>query len=176
MKAKALQIISEATRDRGWVPEYARGTAELWTPKLVREALIDAHRMLKRIGGKVGPGPLKAWWPTFQNNPEDYADEEKQRRKAEQKSDQYHTRMTPTRMELVLLGKDGEPPWLDGPLLLAPELRRVLLTWIKAELRGEAFKELCRRKVWTYTTALTHRDRAAGMIAQRLNAAKVPVW
>jgi hypothetical protein len=178
LKAKALHILDTATREPGWVPAYARGTQALWTPKLVREALVDAHRMLRRIGGNVGPAQLKGYWPEHQR---DYPDDEQQRRDAERKRGSYATAMTPTRMEMVLLGwKDADgmkhPGWLDGPLLLAPDLRATLLSWIKAELRGETFKELCRRKLWTYTTAMTHRDRAAGIIAQRLNAAGMEVW
>jgi hypothetical protein len=178
VKASARKIIAEASLEPGWVPAYARGTQELWTPKLVREALVDAHRMLARIGGNVGPARLKGYWPEHQR---DYPDDEQQRRDAERKRGSYATAMTPTRMEMVMLGwrdEDGNdhPAWLDGPLLLAPDLRAVLLAWIRAELRGETFKELCRRKLWTYTTYATYRDRAAGIVAQRLNTAGVEVW
>lgn len=173
-----MQILDQAAREPGWVPAYARGTAELWTPKLVRDALVDAHRMLARVGGKVGPTGLKGYWPEHQR---DYPDTEQQRKDAERRRGSYATAMTPTRMEMVMLGwrdVDGadHPPWLEGPLLAAPDLRDTLLAWIRAELRGETFKELCRRKLWTYTTAITHRDRAAGIVAQRLNTAGVEVW
>lgn len=178
MKARARQIIAEAEREPGWVPAYARGNAQLWTPKLVRDALVDAHRMLARIGGNVGPARLKGYWPEHQR---DYPDDEQQRRDAERRRGSYATAMTPTRMEMVMLGwrdEDGtqHEPWLEGPLLLAPDLRAVLVAWIKAELRGETFKELCRRKLWTYTTYATYRDRAAGIVAQRLNTAGIEVW
>jgi hypothetical protein len=171
MKAKTRQIIDEAARGSSWVPDYARGNAELWTPKLVRDAMVDAYRMLARIGGKVGPQPLKAWWPAFQNNPEDFADVEGMRRKAEP----YRTRINVTRMESVLLGSNGLPPWIEL-VREAPDLQKTLRIFISAELRGDSAKELCIHQGWVYTTALSHRDRAAGVIAQRLSAAKVEVW
>ena len=175
MKAKARQIIAAAAREPGWVPDYARGNAELWTPKLVRDAMVDAYRMLSRIGGRVGPAKLKAYWPEFQNfDPGDTANEE-QRRKAEQRSTEYRTRINVTRMESVLLGSNGLPPWIEL-VREAPDLQKTLRIFIGAELRGDSAKELCIHQGWVYTTALSHRDRAAGVIAQRLSAAKVAVW
>lgn len=175
MKAKARQIIAEADRAPDWVPAYARGNAELWTPKLVRNALVDAYRMLRKVGGRVGPAGMKAYWPEFRGtDPGDVANEE-QRRKAEQREAEYRTRMTVTRMEAVLLGADDLPPWMEL-VREAPDLQRTLSIFINAELRGDSAKELCIHHGWTYTTALTYRDRAAGIIAQRLNAAGIPIW
>jgi hypothetical protein len=168
VKAKARAVLDQADRQKPWVPAYALGDAAIWTPKLVREALIDAYRMLKRIGGRIGPRGDRAFWPEFQNNSDDYAPEVT-------RTSPYHSRMTVTRMEAILIGNASLPAWLDL-LKEAPDLRRVLKRWIKSELRGEATKELCRDRGWNYTTFMTHRDRAAGIIAQRLNAAGVEVW
>ena len=100
---------------------------------------------------------------------------EEERRKREQRGAEYRTRMNVTRMEMVLLGSDSLPPWLEL-VREAPDLQRTLTIFINADLRGETAKELCIHQGWTYTSALTHRDRAAGIIAQRLNAAGVDVW
>lgn len=83
--------------------------------------------------------------------------------------------MNVTRMEAVLLGADGLPPWMDL-VREAPDLQKTLRIFIGAELQGDSAKELCVSHGWVYTTALTYCDRAAGIIAQRLNAAKVEVW
>lgn len=175
MKAKAARIISEAGIEPGWVPDYAKADSALWTHRTVRDALVDASRYLAQHGGRVGPGRMRAAWP---DHVRDYYDDEQHRRDADRRKGAYSTAMNMTRAEMVLFGwkdSDGvlQAPWLDGPLLQAPELRELLRDWIKAELRGETFKELCRRRLWVYTTAATHRDRAAGIIAQRLNAAKI---
>lgn len=175
MKASARQIINEAAREPGWVPLHALGTQELWTPKLVRDVLVDAYRMLRKTGGQVGPARLKAYWPEFQSFDAGDTVNEEQRRKAEQRGGEYRTRMNVTRMEMVLLGVGGLPPWMDL-VREAPDLQKTLRIFIGAELRGDSAKELCISHGWVYTTALCHRDRAAGVIAQRLNSAGVVVW
>lgn len=173
MKASARAILMD-------IPDYARGDQELWTPERVKKAMLDAFRMLRRVGGRVGPAGDQAYWPEFQNNPNDYADEERQRRKAEQRQE-YETRMNATRMDMVLLGwrdADGvdHAAWLLGPLMATPDYREKLAVWIKAELRGEALADLCYRKGWVRSTFVRHVTRAAAMIADRLNRAGVEVW
>lgn len=176
MKARARQILDEAARQPSWVPEHAKGDQELWSAALVKKALLDAFRMLRRVGGRVGPAGFSSYWPEFQNNPEDYADDEKDKRRPS-----YYTRMTVTRMEQVLLGwKDDDgnthAAWLAGQLLLVPDLRTKLVAWIKSEIRGEPFTDLCKRRRWPLATAKRHRDRAAYMIADRLNRLGVEPW
>ena len=72
--------------------------------------------------------------------------------------------------------KSQQQPWLAGPLMDYPDLRIALNEWITSVLRDESTKALCQRKGLVYTTFCTHRDRAAGIIAQRLNGAGVAVW
>lgn len=170
MKASALHILQGLEE----IPSYALDDRELWTVKTVKEALVDAFRLLRSTAGRVGPAAMRGYWPEFQNNADDYADERT-------KVSPYHTRMTVTRMEMVLTGwrdddgKDHEG-WLRGPLGEAPELRSKLEAWVFAELRGEAAKELCLRKKWPLATFKRHRDRAAGVIAIRLNTLGFQVW
>lgn len=167
MKASALHIIQME------IPDYAKGDRDLWTPKLVQEALIDAFRLLRRTAGRVGPGGLKAMWPEYAEAG-DYPPEIT-------KTSPYHTRMTVTRMEMVLLGWKDEkarvhPAWLAGPLLAVPEYRDKLVGWIKSELRGETDTTLCERESWSLATFKRHRERASGMIAVRLNKAGLDIW
>lgn len=170
MKASSRAII-----DREQIA-IASSSRELWTPKLVRDALVDAFRMLHRVGGPVGPAALKAYWPTYQMDQADFNEQsisgtlQQARPKAP-----YRTRISATRMEAVICGDGDLPPWMDL-VREAPDLQRIMRIWIKAELRGDAIKEMCRDRGMVYTTFLTHRDRAAGIIAQRLNAARVAVW
>lgn len=183
MKASARKIIAQASREPSWVPEYAKGNQELWTPPLVKKALVDAFRMLRRVGGRVGPADLKAFWPEYRLDQGDYVEQAisgtlKQNRPP---AASYETRITVTKMEACLLGWTDDdwkthPAWLAGPLLDLPREREKLVAWIQAELRGENFKDLCERKRWALSSAKRHRDTAAGIIAHRLNSAKVEVW
>lgn len=178
MKAKAAAIMDREERAPSWVPDYARGDAELWTPKLVKIASLDAFRMIGRAVGRVTPRADPAFWPEFQNNPDDYADGEAQERWAERRP-KYEMRMTIERMNMVFGLRTPPGPadnWFAGPLLAVPEYRRKLLEWIRAELRGRNFTEVCRRRKWVYTTACSQRDRAAAIIARRLNTAGEEVW
>lgn len=167
MKAAALHIIQME------IPDYAKGDQELWTVKLVKEALVDAFRLLRHTAGRVGPGGLKAYWPEY-FEAGDYPPEKT-------KTSPYRTRMSVARMEMVLFGwRDDKgrdyDAWLLGPLKLMPDLREKLEQWVLAELRGESDKDLCERKRWSLATYKRHRERAAGMIADRLNRAGVEVW
>lgn len=166
MKAAALRIMQME------IPDYAKGDQELWNPKLVREALVDAFRLLRHTGGRVGPAGLKAAWPEY-FEAGDYPPEKT-------KTSPYRRRMTIARMEMVLFGwkddRGDHAAWLAGPLILVPELTEKLQAWVFAELDGEGDAELCDRKKWALATFKRHRDRAAGIIAQRLSIAGVEVW
>lgn len=185
MKAATLEILrqAEAEREReGWVPEHALGDAELWTFKHVKLALVDAFRMLRRVGGRVGPSGLKAAWPTYQLEQGDFVQQSinKTLRPARSTAE-YATAMTATRMEMILLGwtdQDGgqHSAWLAGRMLSVPEYREKLEAWVFAELRGESSRDLCERRKWALRTMQWQRDKAAGMIAERLNQARVGVW
>lgn len=176
MKAKARALLIE-------IPDYALGTSELWTPPLVKAALVDAYRMIRRVGGRVGPAHIKAAWPEYRLDQADFAEQvlAGTLKHLREPRSPYRTAMTVTRMEHILLGwKDDEgrehPAWMAGPLLDLPREREKLLQWVDAEIRGEAFTALCERRHWPLATAKRHRDTAAGLIAHRLNAAQVEVW
>jgi len=174
LKAKARAILMD-------IPDYAKGEQELWTPKLVKEALVDAFRMLRRVGGRVGPAQARAYWPEFQMDQADFMEQSiaGTLRDRNTSPPAYRTRINVTRMEMVLLGwkdEDGKQhkAWLVG--VPDADLRLKLEAWIFAELRGEATTDLCLRMGWALATFKRHRDRAAGVIAQRLNMAKVEVF
>jgi hypothetical protein len=185
MKSEALEILrqAEAEREReGWVQDYALGDSDLWTFKHVKLALVDAFRMLRRVGGSVGPARLKAAWPAYQLEQGDFVQQSinKTLRPARSTAS-YSTAMTATRMEMVLTGwtddeGDKHSAWLAGRLLSVPEYREKLEAWVFAELRGESSRDLCERKRWALRTMQWQRDKAAGMIAERLNAAGLEVW
>lgn len=177
MKAKAQATISSS-----WVDQhaYAKGDHELWTVKLVKDALVDAYRMLRSSGGRVGPRGMKAAWPEYALDLADFNEQSIAGTLKQQKAKpSYSTRMNPTRMEMVLFGwKDADgvqhPAWLVG--IEQPELREKLEAWVFAELRGTASTDLCIYRGWALATFKRHRDRAAGIIASGLNTANAAPW
>lgn len=177
MKAKAQAIISS-----NWVDQhvYAKGDQELWTVKLVKDALVDAYRMLRHSGGRVGPAGMKAAWPTYALDQADFNEQSIAGTLKQQRlNHSYSTRMNPTRMEMVLCGwKDAEgvehPAWLVG--IEQPELREKLDAWVFAELRGTATTDLCIYRGWSLATFKRHRDKAAGQVAQSLNLVGESLW
>lgn len=175
MKARARTIIDRAEAEaKGWVPEYARGENELWTVKMVKRRLVDAHQLLNRIGSRVGPASIKAHWPEYQKlvKEGDYPPEKP-------KTSPYAGRLTVAQMEMVFGLRNPPGPadnWLAGPLLDLPREREKLMAWVQAELRGEHFKDLCERKRWALSSSKRHRDTAAGLIAHRLNMIGLEVW
>ena len=165
MKAKARAILMD-------IPDYAKGDQELWTYKLVKDALVDAFRMLRRTGGRVGPAAVRAAWPTYRMDQADFVEQAIAGTLKDSSSSAPvdRTRMTVTRMEMVLCGwkdEDGRehPAWLAG--IPDTELREKLEAWVFAELRGTATTDLCVRKGWALATFKRHRDRAAGCKPRR---------
>lgn len=178
MKAKALAILNADWTDQF---AYAKGDQELWTVKLVKDALVDAFRML-RHSARVGPRGMKAAWPEYALDMADFNEQSIAGTLRQQQAPRpaYRTRMNVTRMEMVLLGwkdEDGNDhaAWLLGPLQ-DTDLREKLEACVFAELRGEATTDLVLRMGWSLATFKRHRDRAAGIIAHRLNVIGIEPW
>lgn len=172
MKAAALHILNDAERERAIAERdaYAAGGAELWTYTRVKEVLVEAERRIRRTP-RVGPRADPAFWPEYMR---EEADAGKERRSLARW-------MTVERMEHVMegwTGPDGtqHQGWLAGPLLSYPDLREKLVAWVRAVLNDESSKALCERRKWSLASFKRHRDRAAYMIADRLNRAGVEVW
>jgi hypothetical protein len=162
------------------IPAYALDDRELWTVKLVKDALVDAYRMLQHSGGRVGPRGAKAYWPAYALDLADFNEQSiAGTLKQQRPKPSYSTRMNPTRMEMVLCGwKDDHgvqhPAWLVG--IPDADLREKLEAWVFAELRGTATTDLCIYRGWALATFKRHRDKAAGLVAQTLNLHEQNVW
>jgi hypothetical protein len=182
MKAAALEIIRQAEAGpQSWVPAHARGEQDLWTFRSVKDVLVDSYTLLRRTGGRVGPQALKAVWPEHQVEQGDFVQQSLNRTLRHHSGRPQTSTEQQSRMEQVLLGWTDEagqhqPGWLAGPLLIYPEFREKLIAWTLAEVRGEPLTALCERRRWVVRTAERHRDRAAGIIADRLNRSGVGVW
>lgn len=170
------------------IPEYAKGDQELWTPKLVKEALVGAIVVIELTSGRVGPSGVKCAWPEFTR--EFLTKEELAFEHIQAKNDRpRHRRISSKqiqRAELVMFG--GKTPkgpmkaWLAGPMTGYPDLQRKLTIWCLNEMKKELgrrsapIRQICIRKKWAYSTFNYQRDKAAGMIAERLNRHEVDIW
>lgn len=172
MKAKARNIL------RWDIPEYAKSGRELWTPKLVLPALVDAHRLLGRIVGRVGPRSDKAFWVEYQIEPADFVTQsiEKTYKRNEQKLSLGTTQRQVTRVGMVFGFNSPATPADNWLALMNDDERRVVKLWIGAVLTRRPIASLCQRHKFTYTTFLSRLERAAAGTARRLNEAGIQPW
>lgn len=149
-----------------------------WTAKAVRGALADAYRVLNACEGRVGHKRVKAAWPSYQLEPIDIAEQKLA-------GNIHHGRMKAmirptswdiTRMEMILLGANGMPPWLNGAVTAYPEHRGVLIAAVMAQAKRYSGREVAGWLGMPEATFRLHRDFAAGLIAKQLDKAGVPVW
>lgn len=163
------------------IPAYALGEQELWTPKLVKEALVEAFVVCERTAGRVGPKAAKAAWPVVY----DTADIWEQRRTGSNEKGRgakpQITSVQIQRSELVLMGGQGMSAWLLGPMAEHP-LRPKLKMWVLHEA-GKALgrsrlslRDLCAMRGWAERSFYRDVDTAAGYIAVRLSRAGTAVW
>lgn len=149
-----------------------------WDAKSVRYALAEAYRVLHACEGRVGHKQVRAAWPAHQLEPADVAEQ----RLA---GNIHHGRMKAiikpnaldiTRMEIVLLGANGMPPWLNGAVMAYPDHRSVLIAAVEGQARRYSGRDVAKWLGMPLTTFQRHRDFAAGLIAKQLNAAGVRSW
>lgn len=149
-----------------------------WDAKSVRMALADAYRVLNACEGRVGHKRVKAAWPEYQLEPIDIAEQRLAgnihhgRMKAMIKP----TALDVSRMEIVLLGANGMPGWLNGAVKAYPEHRGILIAAVVSQAKRYSSREVAGWLGLPLTTFQRHRDFAAAAIAKQLNAAGVPVW
>lgn len=163
------------------IPAYALGDQELWTPKLVKEALVDAFMTIERTAGRVGPRQAKAAWPTVY----DPADIWEQRRTGTNSIGRgarpQITRLQIQRAEAVVLGTRDMEPWLAGMLKDSP-YRPKLELWVFHEVgkvlgyRQKALADRCENLRWAPRSFFRHVDGAAGEIAVQLNSYGLSAW
>jgi hypothetical protein len=163
------------------IPAYALGDQELWTPKAVKEALVEAFITCERTTGRVGPRLSKSAWSfSFDIN-----DIWEQRRAGTNDvgrgAKPQITAKAIERSDLVLFGGQGMAPWLRGPMAEHP-LRPQLEMWVLHEV-GKALgrskrslREICAIQDWKERTFFRNVDSAAGAIAVRLTRSGVEVW
>lgn len=178
MKAAARSILEGELLD---IPAYATGDQEIWTPKLVKDALVEAYEVYRNTVGRVGPRGNKAFWPEYYREWGDLIAQAEiggsdlvRRRRRRSSLEVEHA-------DMVLLGwtdRDGvrHSAWLNGELMTYERARKCLVAWVMCKHHGVTEKALCERSGWALATFKRHKNFAAGRIAHSLNLARVPVW
>lgn len=177
MKAAALQIL----RTEIEIPAYAVGDQELWTPKLVKDALVEAYQVLSDTVGRVGPARMKAYWPEYHVDWGDLLAQAENGVKPRNRVYRRRSSLDIERMEMALLGwkdRDGanHPAWLNGALLHYERPRKCLIAWVMAQHYGVTEVALCERLKWSRATFKRHKDFGAGVVAGSLNQIGVLPW
>jgi hypothetical protein len=159
------------------IPAYAISDKELWSPELVRNALVQAFKVERALpGGGMGQSltlglEISDAWR--------YADDEKQNR----------ARFRPnaaeiSQMETLLIGRGKRSALVNGAVLGYREQRAVLLKWALWVSYGgcspdgvpETDEEFARRMKVAENTMKRMRDHAAGIMAHQANVDGIVVW
>ncbi len=139
--------------------------ADIWTPKLVGDELLDAVRWINRSSGPVGPARMRTAWPEVARMAD--PDFDGWPPLAEGDARPLRIQLPPRRisqMERVL-------SWQGRYLLDQPGAGRVLKVWIRSRLtRKMSFDRACQRVGWSRATAYRARDKALATIAIGLTA------
>lgn len=158
------------------IPAYATGTHELWSPALIRDALVLALKVERALPGGVTYSAAMDW---HFNDEWGYADDEKQNK----------TRFRPSateisQMETMLIGKGHRSALINGRVMAYPDHRLVLLKWalwvsfggVSPDGVVETDVEFARRMKVEEWTMKRMRDHAAGTMARQANEMGIVVW
>ncbi|OWV79568.1 hypothetical protein ATY77_26640 [Rhizobium sp. R634] len=135
--------------------------ADVWTPKIVGEELLEAVRWANRAAGRVGPAGLRSNMPNLAliTSDEDFDGwppiEIRPMRRA----------LAPARVSQL----ERAIWWQATYLKDQPGAARVLKHWVRAKLtHGMTFGEACDRRGWSRPTAYRRRDEALAAISMGL--------
>jgi hypothetical protein len=168
------------------IPAYALGDQELWTPKLVKEALVEAFLTIERTTAKTGPRrAAQQLWHGL--HPDEVAllrmlndDQLRFLRKGQPQRPPRITSGDISRAEGVVFGSGDNPPWLS--FIADDPARPKLVLWLQHEMGKEmgikqrALRERCEMLRWAPRSFFRHVDSAAGAISHQLNLAGILVW
>lgn len=173
-----------------------------WTASTVKTALIEAFAINHLIGGRIGPKEFGSCMPDPGNDWKDVLIAEKLDEQSEEFGGTRGERFAElkkeksiaiarrrlispaqvSQMETILLGRGKHRAWLSGYLRDQIQPRACIEAYTMGtavlELRGRELKEnrMCKRHGWAYSTYRTRRDRAADLVAFRLNDDGIGAW
>ena len=143
---------------------------EQWTAGYVCKAVAEAYRVLSACEGRVGHRRVKAAMPEFEL---EY--------KRPMKGRERFSSIDIWHMELVLVGGTingvQRRAWLNGGRIMAhAEWRAILIAACYGASMRYSARQMAEILRISESTFRWKRDRAAAIIAEELNRAKVPVW
>ncbi|MGV8830423.1 MAG: hypothetical protein ACOH2N_00485 [Devosia sp.] len=161
---------------------YALGYQEIWTSRLVKDALAKSFEVYRDSVGRIGPRGNKAFWAEYSLELDDIKTQEEIDENTRSRKRGRRTGLEIQRADMILLGWKDEngvhqPAWLIHPDLVAYDwARKCLVAWVMCKHHGVTEKALCERNRWPLSSFKRHRDFAAGRIAHRLNLMGIEVW
>lgn len=153
-----------------------RDDIQTWTPKLVRETLVEAIRWARYNAGPTGPAEVRALMPTYLPSSADRELEgwgEHEDIEDRSSPPPVRRRLRPKEVSLLLEALYW-PARYAVPTL--PTATRVLNLWLRCKVyKGDFDKAVERRGEMSRASAYRYRDRALSAIAQGLEKDGVPL-
>ena len=155
---------------RTWATEFRRReiageTHSLWLPVMVDERIVDAVRLVQKIGGPVGPKVLGRGWPAVSQIMDDLetagaidveglpveADETRPSR----------VQLSPRRVSEL----EAALYWPAQYLGEHKGCRNVFALWLRCKAHRRNFRKACSKAGWSEATAKRRRWQASTLIA-----------
>ncbi len=157
-----------------------RVETKLWGAGTVKDAIIDAYRVLDATERRPRPGKLKAAWP---DTAIEWADVNGQGGRYKMPV----PRIAPSSFRISCMmnvlvetrtieGRTIFGGWFEGPIRGDPECREFLMLSSIARSRKVSEREICRAKGWNLSTFQRGRDKGAVIVADYLNRIGVSAW
>ena len=149
---------------------HSQDLSDVWTPKLVRERLVEAVKWARYHAGPTGPAAVKALYPVYVPSADDFEDEGWGDRENADDGDLEppppRKRYKPAEVSKLIAalywpGKYAVPGH--------PTSARILNLWVRCRVHKINFDKTIERKgEMSRASAYRYRDRALGAIAQGL--------
>jgi hypothetical protein len=148
------------------------GPVDQWTPKLVRERLIEAATWVRYYGGPVGPAPMRSALPGYAVSLEDHLAEGWGIPEVAGNDDEagrlQHMPLPPGPDRITAL--EDALTWVGRYVARDHRvLARILQMWIRCRVYRGSFDAVCADLRISRAHAYVLRDRALGLIARGLD-------
>jgi hypothetical protein len=144
-------------------------TANVWTPELAQDRLLEAVAWLRVCGGRAAPAGLKPSMPGYQASLEDHALEGwglPECADPDQEQEQARRSYGPGEIDAMNAALDWVPRYVAPT---NPRDAAVLQAWLVCRVYRRSFDKGLMRLQVSRATAYRMRDRALAMISRRLD-------